>query len=636
MRPISWIVPKPLLPLWNTTLILHQIRQLSGWGVRDIVVNLHHGADAVMRVTRASVAAAQLPVRLTFSFESSILGTGGALRRATWFFDNAEPFWLVNADIAADVNPRPLLAEFARHRPLAVLWMEPNFGPRTVEVSDGRVSTFHSKHPGKPGTFTFTGLHLASPRLLGFLPDRPFSSVLDAYEAAMRGGLAIRGIAPRNAFWRDLGSPAQYLEAHRAWAERQTPGNSATRQPCGSHGGGCPAYSSHTPFAAVAPTATIGPHARIENSVVMDGARIGAGVVLRTAIVAPDTTVRTSLEGPVVAAEAVLDDWPAVALACDALGWRPRDTLANALAPRGSDRAFTRLIRGRRSAILVEYGDRRPENCAYAAHARFLGRHGVRVPAVLMDWPDRHTLLMEDVGSRSMEDEVPHAGPARVERLYRAVLDQAARLHGIPLSRIRRAGLDLQPAFSAEVYRWERDLFATHFLGPRMELSASQQSLVLRDLARVARELESAPPVLVHRDFQSSNVHLHRGETVLIDFQGMRLGPAAYDVASLLCDPYVMLPGALRERLLAYYLQRVRDPESVRLRFWFAAAERLCQALGAFGRLSASADTVRFARYIPPALAMLETSLAHLPRLPNLAVAVRVGRAKWPEHPDRL
>jgi NDP-sugar pyrophosphorylase family protein/aminoglycoside/choline kinase family phosphotransferase len=611
MRPISWVVPKPLLPLWNTPLVLRQIRQLSAWGVRDVLVNLHHGADAVLRVTRRSVADAGLPVRLNFSFESSILGTGGALRRAAWFFDD-DPFWLVNADTAARVHPHPFLTDFARHRPLAVLWMEPAVGPRTVEVQDDRVVSFHSRRAGKPGTFTFTGLHLASPRLLDFLPDRPFSSVLDGYEAAMRAGLTVRGVTPKGAFWRDLGSPAQYLEAHRAWA--------AHARHCGPG----------SPSSAVAPTAAIGPRTRIENSVVMDNTRVGAGVCLRDAVVAPGTDVRTSLEGPVVAVGAVRNDWPALGWACDALGWKESDAIANALAPRGSDRAFTRLLRGSRSAILIEYGDRRPENAAYAAHARFLRRAGIRVPTVLADWPDRHALLMEDAGSRSLEDAVPHATPARVERLYREVLDQAARLHAIPAARIRAAGIHLQPAFSPKVYRWERNLFAAHFLGPRLELSARQQALVLRDLARIARDLASAPAVLVHRDFQSSNVFLHRGETVLIDFQGMRMGPAAYDVASLLCDPYVMLSDVLRDRLLDHYLDRVRDPESVRRYFWMAAVERLAQALGAFGRLSASADTARFARYIPPALRVMQSALAHLPPLPNLALAVRVGAARWP------
>jgi len=609
MRPISWVVPKPVLPLWNTPLIFHQIRLLSGWGVRDVLVNLHHGADAVMRATREAVAEAGLPLRLDFSFEPAILGTGGALRRAAWFFDDT-PFWLINADVAADLNPRALLNDFARHKPLAVLWMEPALGPRTVEVQDGRIATFQSERPGKPDTFTFTGLHLASPRLLRFLPDRPFSSVIEAYEAAMRSGVHVRGIAPAGAFWRDLGSPAQYLDAHRAWAAR------SRKHP--------------TAFSAVATSAVIGRRCRIEDAVVMAGARIRPGVTLRNAIVAPCTVVCRDIEGPVVPVEAVQDDWSAAALACDALGWDVRDTNANALAPRGSDRAFTRLTCDRESAILIEYGERRPENAAYAAHARFLRRHGIRVPAVLADWPDPRVLLMEDVGSRSLEAEVPGAGPSHIENLYRGVLDQAARLHRIPLARIHRAALDLQPAFSRTIYRWERDLFAARFLGPLLNLSAAQQTLVLRDLARVAAKLESAPPVLVHRDFQSSNVCLHRGGLALIDFQGMRLGPAAYDVASLLCDPYAMLPAPLRERLLDYYLRRAHNPRAVRSIFWFAAVERLAQALGAFGRLSASADTIRFARYIPPALAMMQTALTHLPPLPNLSIAIRIARAKWP------
>ena len=117
---------------------------------------------------------------------------------------------------------------------------------------------------------------------------------------------------------------------------------------------------------------------------------------------------------------------------------------------------------------------------------------------------------------------------------------------------------------------------------------------------------------------QSSNVVLRNRQLALIDFQGMRWGAAAYDLASLLCDPYVMLPERLQESLLTFYERRSPRGALVRQAFWPAAIQRLAQALGAYGRLSALPGTARFADYIPPALRMMARALNHVEGLDHL------------------
>ncbi|MCX7591826.1 MAG: phosphotransferase, partial [Kiritimatiellae bacterium] len=126
--------------------------------------------------------------------------------------------------------------------------------------------------------------------------------------------------------------------------------------------------------------------------------------------------------------------------------------------------------------------------------------------------------------------------------------------------------------------------------------------------------------VLVHRDFQSSNVLLKRHKPVLIDFQGMRFGPAAYDLASLLCDPYVCLPEKFQHEMLRYYAELTgRSFESLWRIYWYAAVQRLVQALGAFARFETRAETREFGQYIGPGFAMLRLALRHVAGLPELA-----------------
>ena len=134
----------------------------------------------------------------------------------------------------------------------------------------------------------------------------------------------------------------------------------------------------------------------------------------------------------------------------------------------------------------------------------------------------------------------------------------------------------------------------------------------------MAAALAKEPRVLVHRDFQSSNLLYATGSTsnpMLIDYQGMRPGPAAYDVASLLYDPYVPMDDTDR-KLLVELLSK--DPTAPASRvITFAAVQRLCQALGAYCRL-ASAGHPRFTRYILRALGNLHHAV-HDAGLPTLA-----------------
>jgi len=120
------------------------------------------------------------------------------------------------------------------------------------------------------------------------------------------------------------------------------------------------------------------------------------------------------------------------------------------------------------------------------------------------------------------------------------------------------------------------------------------------ELARVAGRLLLEPRVLIHRDLQSSNIYLTEKGPALIDFQGMRMGPAAYDLASLLCDPYVALPVELQARLLAYYNRKARVPVPEEV-FRLAVVERLAQAMGAYVRLGRIPGMRPFERYITQA-----------------------------------
>jgi len=288
----------------------------------------------------------------------------------------------------------------------------------------------------------------------------------------------------------------------------------------------------------------------------------------------------------------------------------------------GSDRKFWRGSGAAAGLVAVSYGGEKAENAAYARCARFLRGRGVRVPEVFVHDEQRRWMLMEDAGT---DDLWTHrAAPwDRRRLLYRRTLEEAARLHEVELPAAAEAGV-LQAPFDESLYRWEQDYFFEHFLG-----AAAQRWRGDVPLEAQAAQLAERPRVPVHRDLQSQNVMVHGDRVMLIDFQGLRAGLAAYDVASLLFDPYVNLTGEERRELCRFYGECAGRSASAawdeELRA--AARQRLMQALGAYGFLGRAKGKTAFLAHIPAAAARL-ADLCDEPAWRPLGEAVRAAAGR--------
>lgn len=253
------------------------------------------------------------------------------------------------------------------------------------------------------------------------------------------------------------------------------------------------------------------------------------------------------------------------------------------LGARGSERVFFGCDQG----IAVMYDDgNRDENGKYPGHARWLKAKGIPVPEILADVPEKKVMLMSDAGTErkmTLDD-------------YVKVVETLVKFNA--LGTAPDVPANLLPPFDDETWEWERNLFAKYCLGANFQLEMSET--VRKELEGVAEMLEREPKALVHRDFQSTNVLWKNGELSFIDFQGMRLGPAAYDLASLVYDPYVTFTEGERKALVALYAKLANRPELVKI-LPYAAVQRLAQCLGAYGRL-ASVGQPQFGKYVVPAL----------------------------------
>jgi aminoglycoside/choline kinase family phosphotransferase len=285
----------------------------------------------------------------------------------------------------------------------------------------------------------------------------------------------------------------------------------------------------------------------------------------------------------------------------------------------GSDRKYYRIrVTEEHSLILVRYGESREENRYYCAIADFLAGLGIHVPEIYHHDEQERLIWMEDLGETDLW-ALRNSGWEQLREYYGLTLDEMAALHLTGCRALGETDLKLQAEFNEDLYAWEQNYFFencagrvfNHREGPGADADA---------LREIARQLGAKPRVLVHRDFQSQNVLIDRGEAWLIDFQGLRPGLPQYDLASLVYDPYVSLDWAQREELVNAYIGKVLDAggevaSDFRETLDLCAMQRLMQALGAYGFLGLVKERTAFLEYIPAALKSLREVLDRIPSL---------------------
>jgi aminoglycoside/choline kinase family phosphotransferase len=293
------------------------------------------------------------------------------------------------------------------------------------------------------------------------------------------------------------------------------------------------------------------------------------------------------------------------------------------LKGRGSDRTFSRLKWNRKdSAILIHYDPKRVENTYYADIATFLHAIDVPVPRLIRHDPTRCLIAIEDLGDTDLWSLNKTSWKTR-RTLYQKTLIIVHRLHCFPEKDFPSTRVRLMDGFGPDLYRWERNYFKDHFIRDvcRIELEPSFERELKAELCGLAERLGGTRHCLMHRDLQSQNVMIRDGEPFLIDFQGMRFGSPFYDLGSLLCDPYVLLSNSERDELLSFYYRLSKwdlDWTTFQKTFWEASAQRLMQALGAYGFLGLKKELKAYLEHIPAGLRNLHLAASNVASLPRL------------------
>lgn len=312
-----------------------------------------------------------------------------------------------------------------------------------------------------------------------------------------------------------------------------------------------------------------------------------------------------------------------------------------------SSRSYARLVRGSRSAVLMN-APRRPDGPPvrrglpysrlahlaedvrpFVAMARALRAHGLSAPEIYAADLDRGLLVLEDLGSDGVVSGTP---PEPIRERYEAAIELLAVMHGRALPSVLHIAPQVEyvlPTYTLEAFLIELELLLDWYLpfrGAQADTVVREEFLLLWRSALSA--VLNAPQTWVLRDFHSPNlIWLKQREGLakvgLIDFQDAVLGPAAYDVASLAQDARVDVSETLEAQLLSHYvrLREEADPTFDAMRFGhlyaLMGAQRATKILGIFARLNARDGKPHYLRHLPRIRRYLARCLSH-PELGSL------------------
>jgi len=290
------------------------------------------------------------------------------------------------------------------------------------------------------------------------------------------------------------------------------------------------------------------------------------------------------------------------------------------LAGDSSTKVFWRISRGNDTWVGVDGSGleayRQKENQSFAQIGRHLAACRLPVPVILADLPDQGVFIIEDLGDNRLSEAIREMTPDLKIKTYRQALHVLLKLQ------IRgTVGFNTEWCSQTNVYdrrmilRYETTYFTDRLINEYLGIPTDTDELI-EEFHRLAdRAASCGPRVFLHRDFQSHNILIKNDRIRIIDYQGGRLGPAGYDLASLLIDPFAGLCHTEQTSLLEDYIKSAKRlglivPDQFRQDYEYLALHRNFQILGAFAWLTKVKKRKGYNSFLPSALAQLKTRIA--------------------------
>jgi mannose-1-phosphate guanylyltransferase len=298
LRPLTYEVAKPLVPVLGTPVMEHIARLLSRHGFDDVICNLHHFPEQIeQRFGNGS----RWGLRLSYSYEEELLGTAGGVRNVRDHFGD-ETFLIISGDALTDID---LTALWEAHRAkggIATLSLKRVADPSQIGVvirgEDGRIQGFQEKPDPAEALSDLgnCGIYVMEPEIFDYFPDRPFVDwALDVFPTLLEQDVAFYGHEITE-YWNDIGNIPEFRQGNfdaltgevRVELEYEEPEPGFLVAPSAS-------VSSDAivePPVFVGGGSEVGPRVRLTGPVVIGGgSRIGAGAAIRESVLWPRCVV---------------------------------------------------------------------------------------------------------------------------------------------------------------------------------------------------------------------------------------------------------------------------------------------------------------------------------------------------------
>jgi len=289
LRPLTDHVPKALVPLVGTPLVRHCISRLVHDGITTIGINTHHHADLMKHF-----AFEQHDCRVHISHEPSILGSAGGIGGFRDFLAGDDCFIVCNADSVSDISHTAFLGDFLHHGPLVTMVLIDNPATNNVCVNThGEIIDLRDtlRPHGVAARLTYTGIACMSRAFLDLIPPGASELVPLLLELISQKPGCVRSAIAQHAAWRDIGTIASYLQAHREILLERRPLVDENRIPPDALYIGENTYidadCTCTGFLSIGSNAQIGPGCSLHDCVIWDTTTVPANSILRNAVCGP-------------------------------------------------------------------------------------------------------------------------------------------------------------------------------------------------------------------------------------------------------------------------------------------------------------------------------------------------------------
>ncbi|MFZ0761966.1 MAG: nucleotidyltransferase family protein [Candidatus Sulfotelmatobacter sp.] len=229
LRPLTNDRPKALVEVGGRTLLEITLTRLRGFGVREVMVNVHYFADMVVDYLKANQ---NFGMRVEVSHEAELLETGGGLKKAAWFFTNSDgdakeeaPFIVHNVDVVSTIDLGRMAQFHGETQALATLAVQVRDTSRYLlfdermrlrgrrEGRDGKSEVVGTSSQVK--ALAFSGVHIISPRIFSMMTEDGVFSIIAAYLRLAALGEKILAFRADEYYWRDLGKAENVAQAEQ-------------------------------------------------------------------------------------------------------------------------------------------------------------------------------------------------------------------------------------------------------------------------------------------------------------------------------------------------------------------------------------------------------------------------------------